>query len=166
MTDNVFETVIKEKLDECFRGNVVSYELKYHYPQMGERDLSIRYLPVEGPSGIDRVAAVLRDVTDWKRAERALRESEARERARAKELETVLEAVPAAVCIAHDTDCRHMTGNRAAYEQLRVPAGRNISKSGPPERTTQTPDSAGWNRYSARFAAHAAGGGYRKGRPG
>ena len=132
LTDGVFETVIKEKLDECFQGNVVSYELKYLYPNIGERELSIRYLPVEGPSGIDRVAAVLRDVTDLKRAGQALRDSEARERARAKELETVLEAVPAAVCIAHDPDCRRVTGNRAAYEQLRVPPGGNISKSAPP----------------------------------
>ncbi len=77
--------------------------------------------------------AVARDITARKRAEEALRESEARERTRAKELETVLEAVPVAVCIAHDAECRRITGNRAAYEQMRVPAGKNISKSAPPE---------------------------------
>src|SRR5271157_98570 len=77
--------------------------------------------------------AVARDITARKRAEEALRDSEARERTRAKELETVLEAVPVAVCIGHDAGCRRITGNRAAYEQLRVPAGKNFSKSGPPE---------------------------------
>ncbi len=74
----VFETVVKQKLDGCFQGNVVTYELKYTYPKLGERDLSISYFPVEGPSGIDRVACVLQDITERKRAEQALRKSEER----------------------------------------------------------------------------------------
>ncbi len=76
---------------------------------------------------------VSRDITARKRAEEALRESEARERARAKELETVLDAVPVPVLIAHDAECRRITGNRAGYEQLRMAAGKNFSKSGPLE---------------------------------
>ena len=128
-----FESTIKEKLDECFRGKIVNYELKYEYPGIGERDLTITYLPVEGPAGIDRVACVMRDITERKQAEEALQESEAQERARAKELETVLEAVPVPVLIAHDAECRRITGNRAAYEQFHVPAGENFSKSVPPE---------------------------------
>jgi PAS domain S-box-containing protein len=35
LNPGVFETVAKEKLDECFRGKVVSYELKYKYPVVG-----------------------------------------------------------------------------------------------------------------------------------
>src|SRR5258708_7837480 len=128
----VFKSVVKHKMDECFQGKVVNYEITYRYPQIGERDISVTYLPVEGSAGIDRVVCVLRDITERKRAEEALRESEARERARAKELETVLEAVPVPVCIAHDAECRRMTGNQAAYEQLRVPAGENFSKSAAP----------------------------------
>jgi PAS domain S-box-containing protein len=77
--------------------------------------------------------SISRDITERKRTEEALRQSEARERARAKELETVLEAVPVPVCIAHDAECRRMTGNRAAYEQMRLPAGKNISKNAAPE---------------------------------
>ncbi len=78
------------------------------------------------------VRGIAHDVTERVRAEKALRESAARERARAKELETVLEVAPVPICIAHDAECRRMTGNRAAHEQLRVPAGKNISKSAPP----------------------------------
>ena len=73
-----FETIVKEKLDECFRGKVVSYELRQTYPEMGERDLSITYLPVEGQTGIDRAACVLNDITERKRTEEALRQSEER----------------------------------------------------------------------------------------
>src|ERR1700674_5695353 len=129
----VFKSVDKHKLDECFQGKVVSYEITYRYPEIGERDISVTYLPVEGSAGIDRVVCVLRDITERKRAEEALQKSEARERARAKELETVLEAVPVPVYISHDAECRRMTGNPAAYEHLRVPAGKNFSKSAAPE---------------------------------
>ena len=129
LTPEVFESVVKHKLDECFRGKVVSYEVRYSYPKIGERDISATYFPLEGPADISYAVCALRDITERKRAEQALRESEARERARARELETVLEAVPVPVCIAHDAECRRMTGNPAAYEHLRLPAGKNFSKS-------------------------------------
>jgi len=67
-----FETVAKPKLDECFQGRVVKYETKYSYPETGERDLFISYFPIEGGSGIDRVACIMHDITDRKRAEDAL----------------------------------------------------------------------------------------------
>jgi PAS domain S-box-containing protein len=83
------------------------------------------------------VVAVARDISERKRAEEALRESEARERAKAKELQTVLDAIPVPVLIAHGADCRVITGNRAAYKTLRVPPGGNLSKSATPaERPT------------------------------
>src|SRR3981081_95762 len=119
----MFESVVKHKLDECFRGKVVSYEVRYRYPNKGERDILATYFPLEGAAELSHAVCALCDITERKRAEEALRESEAGERARVKELETVLEAVPVPVCIAHDAECRRMTGNRAAYEQMRVPAG-------------------------------------------
>jgi len=74
----IFETVIKEKLDESFQGKIVRYQMKYTYPELGERDLSISYLPIEEQGQIDRVACVLQDVTERKRAEDGLRASEER----------------------------------------------------------------------------------------
>jgi PAS domain S-box-containing protein len=69
----VFDILVKARLDECLQGNVVKYELKYFYPARGERDLSVSYFPIEGAGGIDRVACVLQDITERKRAEEALR---------------------------------------------------------------------------------------------
>jgi PAS domain S-box-containing protein len=67
-----FEAIVKEKLDECFRGKVVRYEMRYTYPALGERDLLISNFPIEGPGGVDRVACILQDITERKRAEEAL----------------------------------------------------------------------------------------------
>jgi PAS domain S-box-containing protein len=127
----VFKNVLQGKLDECFRGEVVNFELRYRYPAMGtvERELSVTYLPVEGPNGIDRVACVLRDVTERKHAERALRQSETRERTRAKELETILDAVPIPVLISHDADCFRITANLAGNKLLRTYPGQNVSRT-------------------------------------
>jgi PAS domain S-box-containing protein len=72
----VFQEVIKPKLDECFQGKVVRYQLKYEYPKTGERDLFISYFPMEGARGIDRIACILQDITERKRSEEALRRSE------------------------------------------------------------------------------------------
>lgn len=73
-----FEAVVKEKLDECFQGKVVRYETKYTYPELGERDLIVSYFPIEGAAGVDRVACIVHDITDRKRSEESLRESEQR----------------------------------------------------------------------------------------
>jgi formate hydrogenlyase transcriptional activator len=81
LNSGVFETTIKEKLDECFQGKIVRYEMRYTYPSRGERDLFVSYSPIEGPGGIDRVACVLQDITERKRANEALEESESRFRA-------------------------------------------------------------------------------------
>lgn len=43
----------------------------------------------------------------------------------------VLDTLPTAVFVAHDTGCRRITGNRAAHELLRVAEGANLSKSAP-----------------------------------
>jgi len=46
------------------------------------------------------------DITELKRTEAALRESEATASDRAEELKTFMETVPAAVWIAHDPQCQ------------------------------------------------------------
>ena len=71
----VFESVIKDKLDESFQGKIIRYEMRYTYPDLGERDLSISYFPIEEQGRIDRVACVLHDITECKRIEEDLRQA-------------------------------------------------------------------------------------------
>jgi PAS domain S-box-containing protein len=77
MSAEIFEKFVKRNLDECFKGNVVKYEVKVPCP-IGERDLFVTYFPIEGADGVDRVACVLKDITDQKRAQDELRQSEER----------------------------------------------------------------------------------------
>ncbi len=75
LTGAVFETVVKPRFDECLQGNSVRYETKYHFEQHGERDILVSYSPIEGPGGIDRIACVLQDITERKRAAKELEEA-------------------------------------------------------------------------------------------
>lgn len=68
-----------------------------------------------------RMSGINLDISERKRGEDAARKAGELERQEREELEAVLAALPAAVVIAKDADCSEMTGNRAAYELLRLP---------------------------------------------
>src|SRR5436190_23945903 len=71
LNEGVFEAVVKAKLDECFQGRTVQYEMQYTYPQLGERSVFVSYFPVEGATRIDRAACIIQDITESKRLEEA-----------------------------------------------------------------------------------------------
>jgi two-component system cell cycle sensor histidine kinase/response regulator CckA len=101
-----FESIVKEKMDECFRGKVVQYQLKYHYPDLGERALFASYFPIAGPTGIERIACVLRDITEQKRAEEKLRKSEDR-------FSKAFRQSPLAITISTAADGRYLDANES-----------------------------------------------------
>jgi PAS domain S-box-containing protein len=68
---------------------------------------------------------------DLEKRNAALRESEARERAKASELQAVMDAVPAVVLVSRDRECREMIGNQYGYAMLGAQAGINLSMNAP-----------------------------------
>ena len=57
----------------------------------------------------------------------SLSESESQTHTRAAQLQATMDAAPAMILVAHDAECRHITGNQTAYLLLRQPSGSNLS---------------------------------------
>jgi two-component system cell cycle sensor histidine kinase/response regulator CckA len=108
---DVFESSVKERMDECFQGKVVQYEIAFDFPNQGERDLFVSYFPIEGPAGVDRIACVLQDITDRKLAEEALRNSEER-------FSKAFRNSPLAITISTESEGRYLDVNDAFLQML------------------------------------------------
>ena len=74
-----------------------------------------------------RFIVLSRDITESRRTQQELLLSRNRERARSNELATLLKMVPTAIWIAHDPECRLITGNKLADAWIGVKAASNIS---------------------------------------
>ncbi|MBW8902092.1 MAG: PAS domain-containing protein [Massilia sp.] len=74
------------------------------------------------------------EITEQQRLTNALRDSVRREQRRTSELEGVMQAAPAALCIATDRECRRVKANPAAERLLRLRRGDGPSLSGHGER--------------------------------
>jgi PAS domain S-box-containing protein len=89
-------------------------------------------VPLRNRDGrVVRWFGTMTDITEQRKTEDALRKSHHEEMARARELEAIMEAMPVAVFLSRDSECRNIMGNRAAYELLRRPPASNLSKSAP-----------------------------------
>ena len=119
-------------VDKALAGQPVQFELEISGVDNESRWSHVEYTPEKNAAGeVIGFVAVHTDITERKKTEQAVRESERRERERAQELSVVIESVPVPVIIVHDSDGRHMTGNRAADNLVRIPSGGEISKSAP-----------------------------------
>ncbi len=110
--DDLFAAVVKEKMDACFRGEVVQYELTRHIPDQGQRDLWVSYFPIVGPAGVDRLACVLHDITERRLADEALRKSEER-------FSKAFRSSPLASTISTEAEGRYLDVNDAFLKMLK-----------------------------------------------
>jgi diguanylate cyclase (GGDEF)-like protein/PAS domain S-box-containing protein len=114
-------------------------------------DVAVSFSPVVEGEKVVRLSVFVSDITERKRMERALMESERKQRHRAAELKVVLDMLPAAVCIANDPECKSITGNRMAYDLLRLPQGSNLAVA---ETDGETPASFRMYRNARALEAH------------
>jgi PAS domain S-box-containing protein len=137
ITHNLLSTIHPEpwvQIESCLREkNRWEGELRHLTKDGREIIVSARLQLILGDDGVELVLETNRDITERKRTEEALQESERRERERAEEMAALFEAIPMPVFIARDPDCLHLTGNRLAAEILRIPQGNELSLSGPVE---------------------------------
>ncbi|BBA36773.1 hypothetical protein sS8_4850 [Methylocaldum marinum] len=97
-----------------------------------------RALPDRNTDGeIIRWTGSLTDVDDLVRTEEALRASEARALAANVQMRTIMQTARVAICVAHDPQCRLITGNTQAHQLLGVPDGENLAAK--PEVNGTTP---------------------------
>ncbi len=108
---DVFESQVKKKMDECFSGHAVQYEMAYNFKGLGSRTLFVSYFPIESPHGVDRIACILQDITDRKAAEEELRKSEER-------FSRAFRNNPLAISISTESDGRFVDVNQAFLKLL------------------------------------------------
>ncbi len=119
-----------QKTQRLLKGEISSFYLEKRYLRKDETVIWIGLTVslVRKPTGEpDYFISIVQDITARKEAEQALQESEARERARASELEAIMDAVPAVIWIAQDPACHEVTGNAAAQRLLKMGQDANTS---------------------------------------
>ncbi|HLH17992.1 MAG TPA: PAS domain S-box protein [Bryobacteraceae bacterium] len=96
------------------------------------RPFLARARPLRDREGrIARWFGTLTDISAQRKIEDDLRRSHEEERARAAELQAMMDAMPVAVFLSRDPECRNIIGNRAACRLFRRPPGSNLSQFSP-----------------------------------
>lgn len=89
--EQYFQFIVKPHMDRCFAGENVRYERKGFYPGAGTRQLEVQYHPLTSGERVEKIVAILRDITDYKKAENELRQSQHQLRQLAAYLQDVRE---------------------------------------------------------------------------
>jgi PAS domain S-box-containing protein len=68
--EKVFREKIKPHLDKSMQGESVHFDMVKKYPGFGKLHLNINYYPLEKDGEVDGIVAVIRDITQYKQAEK------------------------------------------------------------------------------------------------
>jgi PAS domain S-box-containing protein len=129
----------RERIDHSVKaalqsGDEYSTEMRARWP-----DGSIHWIASRGRVYFNKAGEPIRmsgaamEVTEFKETEEKLNQARAETKAQAENFAAIFDVMPAAAFYSHHRECKSMVANRAAYEQLRMPYGSNVSKSASPE---------------------------------
>jgi PAS domain S-box-containing protein len=133
---------VNAKLQECMKLGITCIDEFRVVNPRGEIIwiYSVSTIECDASGRVLRVDGINQDITPRRLAEQALRESRAREHAKAAQLEAILDSVPALIWVSEDPECREVrTSSRYGYEFLRMEKGDNLSKSAPLEERILQP---------------------------
>ncbi len=69
--NDIFEEIVKPRLDSCLSGEELRFEEWFDLPGIGERFMELRYLPLPNEKKkVDRIVVIHRDMTSMVEAER------------------------------------------------------------------------------------------------
>ena len=119
--EGAFRDAVRSHLDRCFSGEAVRYEGWFNHQSLGQAYMEVHYYPISSSGKIELVAMVMRDITDQKRAENALRASEALYR-------TILEAVDDGINV-NDAEGRYIALNSETARRHGLPVEEILGKT-------------------------------------
>ncbi|HSM82083.1 MAG TPA: PAS domain-containing protein [Nodosilinea sp.] len=106
------------------QGKNLKVNFRIDHPEDGQRWIMVRGQTFYNQAGAPtRMTGIAINITEQKRFEEALVDSEARARRQTEELSALMAATPAAIWIAHDAHCHAMTANRMAHELMHTEPG-------------------------------------------
>lgn len=90
-----------------------------------------QWAPVKDARGkVIAISVAAEEITEQRRVALELEASRAELQRKLQDLETLMASVPAAVLVAHDGECRLVTGNREAYDLFRMKESEPMSADG------------------------------------
>ena len=76
--DDIFNNTLKEKTDACFTGKTIKFQEWFDFKGIGKRYMNVSYYPYLENNKIAGLIVVSSDITEWKKAEQAVKKENER----------------------------------------------------------------------------------------